>query len=140
MAGESRRYFEAAQFLVSAGQSDGSRKDGKPDRVRIRCRLRAAVANSVYLGLYHSAPTYVQGAPAYIPESLSEIVEIKALRLPILVVRYHQVGNGLRGDNARFADLFALGFALKLIRPLLLARAFFLTLGKRRARACSHAH
>ena len=98
MAGESRRYFEAARFF-SAEQSDGSSKDGKPDRVRIRCRLRAAVANSVYLGLYHSAPTYVQGTPAYIPESLSEIVEIKALRLAIFVVCYDQVSNGLRGDS-----------------------------------------
>ena len=55
----------------------------------IRCRLRARVTNNVYSGLDHSAPIYIQGALAFIPELLSEIVEIKALRLPIFVVRYH---------------------------------------------------
>ena len=81
VAGESRRYFEAAQFLSSLDNQTEAGKTGN----RIECgsdvALRAAVANSVYLGLYHSAPIYVQRAPAYIPESLSEIVKIKALRL-----------------------------------------------------------
>ena len=66
---------------------------------------------------------YVRDAPTYIPESLSEIVEIKTLRLAIFVVRYHQVGDGLRlrTRSATVAELLALRFALKFLRPLLLA-------------------
>ncbi len=71
--------------------------------------------------------------------SFSEIVEIKALRLPIFVVRNHKVSNGLGRDRGSgVATLLALGLALKLLRPLLLAGPFLLSLGKCRARASSH--
>ena len=82
----------------------------------------------------------VQGAPAYLSESLSEIVEIKALRLAIFVVRYHQVGDGLRlrSSSVAVAELLALGLALQFLRPFLLAGTFFLALRKCRARASSH--
>jgi len=62
----------------------------------------------------------------------------KALRLPIFVVRNHKVSNGLGGNRGGVANLFAIGLALKLLRPLLLAGPFFLSLGKCCARACSH--
>lgn len=71
--------------------------------------------------------------------SFSEIVEIKALRLPIFVVRNHKVSNGLGRDRGGgVTNLLAISFALKLLRPLLLAGPFFLSLGKCCARACSH--
>ena len=75
-----------------------------------------------------------------IPESLSEIVEIKASRLPIFVVRYHQVGDGLRpqSHNVGVVELLALHPTLKFLRPLLLAGTFFLALSECCARAYSH--
>ncbi len=67
-------------------------------------------------------------------------MEIKALRLAIFVVRYHQISNGLRfwSYTVAVAELFALGFALQFLCPLFLAGTLFLTLGKCCARARSH--
>jgi hypothetical protein len=65
-------------------------------------------------------------------ESLSKIVEIKALRLAVLVVCNYKIGNrlGFRRSGLGITRLLALRFTLQLFSPFLLARPFFLAFGK----------
>jgi hypothetical protein len=62
---------EAARMLFGAENETEAGKAGNRIELQIRCRLRAAVANSVYLGLYHSARLYAARAPKwyYLPKS-----------------------------------------------------------------------
>ena len=114
MAGESRRYIEAARFYFGAENETEAGKAGNQIKLRIRCRLHAAVANSVYLALYHSAP--IQSSPPTVFWTLPEIVEVKAQRLAIFIVRNYQIGHrlGLVG-GARRRQLLALRFTLGLL-------------------------
>ena len=71
---------------------------------------------------------------------LSKVVEIEALRLTVFIVDDFQISDRLRlyGRGIRAARLFALRFTLRLLRPLFLAGAFFLSLGKSCTRASCH--
>ncbi len=64
---------EAALILFGAENETEAGKAGNRIELRIGCRLQAAVANSVYLGLYHSGLQNVADAPTatshYLPKS-----------------------------------------------------------------------
>jgi hypothetical protein len=78
-------------------------------------------------------------APSEPRELLPEVVEIKTLWLPVLVMRNYKVGNRLRlRSRALGLALLALGLALRLFLALFLARPLFLSLGKSCTRASCH--
>jgi len=86
--------------------------------------LQAAVASSVYLGLYHSAFANVANRFRELP---CEIVEIETLRLTLFIKRDHQISNGLSFQSISLgvAKLFPLCFTLRLPSPLLLPYPLF---------------
>lgn len=71
---------------------------------------------------------------------LGKIVEIEALGLAVFVVCYHQICNRLcfHGRRLGFAELLALGFALRLLGALLLPRTLLLPFRKCGTRASCH--
>ena len=71
---------------------------------------------------------------------LCEIMEIEALRLAIFIVDDFQIGDRLRlyVGGIGVPRLFALRLTLRLLRPLLVAGTFFLSLGKSCTRASWH--
>lgn len=73
---------------------------------------------------------------------LPEIVEIESLRLAVFIMRDGQVSDGLSFHSGcvGIAWLFALRFTLRFFSPLFLACPFFLSLGKRSARASCHSY
>ena len=78
-------------------------------------------------------------APSEPGKLLPEVVEIKALRLAVFIMRNYKIGNGLRFRSGAFGlTLLTLGFALRLFLPLFLARPLFLSLGKSCTRASCH--
>ena len=59
----SREDTTEAALIYSALKRNGSRKGGNRIDLQIGCRLQAAVAKSVYLGLYHSTVANVANVP-----------------------------------------------------------------------------
>jgi hypothetical protein len=108
--------------------------------MRIGCRLRAAVANSVYVGLYHSATAQFASAPTAISKLLAEIVKIEALRLAVLIMRNYKIRNrlSLSGDGLGVARLLALRLTRGFFSPFLLACPLLLSFGESGTRASCH--
>ncbi len=71
---------------------------------------------------------------------LAEIMKIETLRLAVFVVRNCQISKGLcfARVGLGIAGLLALGFALRLLGPLLLTRPFLLSLSKSCTRTSCH--
>lgn len=78
-------------------------------------------------------------APSEPRELLPEVVEIKTLWLPVLVMRNYKIGNGLRlRSRAVGLTLLAFSLALRLFLTFFLARPLFLSLSKSCTRASCH--
>ena len=86
---------EATLVLFGAENKTEAGKAGNRIKLRIGCRLQAAVANSVYLRLYHSGPRNSPDPPTAISQLLAEIVEIKTLRLAFFIMCNYQIRKGL---------------------------------------------
>ena len=101
--------------------------------------MQAAVAKSVYLGLYHSVSRMSQTHQLMLPSRLAKIVEVETLRLPFLIVGDHQISHRLGIRRAvGIAELFALRFALLFLGSLVQSCPFFLPLREGGARVSCH--
>ena len=104
--------------------------------MRIGCRLQAAVAKSVYVGLYHKC---AHKCCERTNQLLCKIVEVETLRLPFLIVGDDQISYGLSvGRIFRVAKLLALRFALLFLEPFVEPSALFLSLRKGCTRVACH--
>ena len=107
---------------------------GISDQLRIGCRLQAAVAKSVYLGLYHSAT-----GNSRCTNLLGEIVEIESLRHALFIVRNHKIRKGLRFRVRVFGVTeLPLRLTLRFLGALFLPRALLLPFRECRSRASCH--